>query len=128
MKTHEKIKLLRDTHHLTQEEMAEKLSMSTNGYAKMERGVTNIQVDKLEQIANVFNMDLLELMSLGERKLVYCSIGDNNNGVLIGVTEDSGAFATAQLQATIDHQAEIIIHQKEELQMLKEMVELLKQK
>ena len=42
--------------------MAEKLNMSLNGYAKIERGETKLYLDKLEQIAQVFDIDVVELM------------------------------------------------------------------
>ena len=41
MNVHEKIRKLRETKHWSQEEMAERMSMSLNGYAKIERGETN---------------------------------------------------------------------------------------
>ncbi len=130
MQVHDKIKLLRNSHHLTQEDMAEKLEMSVNGYAKMERGGTNIQIEKLEQIANIFGIDVLELMSLGENKVIYCTVTDNENngGVLIGVAEDESLTTTTKLQMTVNHQAEIIARQEKELETLKEMIALLKEK
>lgn len=66
MKVHEKIKLLRENNHWTQDEMAQKLSMTTKGYAKIERGETISNLPKIEQIAEVFNMDICELLSYGE--------------------------------------------------------------
>ena len=38
MDTHEKIRLMRELNKWSQEDMAEKLSMSAGGYAKIERG------------------------------------------------------------------------------------------
>lgn len=35
---------LRKEHHLTQEQMAEKLQMSKNGYAKLERGESKLNI------------------------------------------------------------------------------------
>lgn len=37
MKTHEKIRLMRELKQWSQETVAEKLNLSTNGYAKIER-------------------------------------------------------------------------------------------
>lgn len=39
---------LRKEHHLTQEQMAEKLQMSKNGYAKLERGESKLNVEHLQ--------------------------------------------------------------------------------
>ena len=45
MHLHEKISVFRTLKGLTQEQMAEKLNMSTTGYAKVERGETKLQTD-----------------------------------------------------------------------------------
>ena len=66
MKTNEKIRQLRESRQWTQEEMATKLSMSTNGYAKIERGDTRSNLDRLEQISEVFGIDIVELLAYGE--------------------------------------------------------------
>ena len=50
----------------SQEEMADKLYMSVNGYANIELGKTDVQVSRLEKIAEAFGMELLELFSLGK--------------------------------------------------------------
>lgn len=41
MSLNQKIRTLREQHLLSQEEMAEKMQMSLNGYAKIERGEKN---------------------------------------------------------------------------------------
>ena len=38
MKTYEKIRLMREMNQWSQEDVADKLNLSTNGYAKIERG------------------------------------------------------------------------------------------
>lgn len=62
MKIHEKIKYLRDFNHWTQEEVAERLNMSPSGYAKIERGETKLHLDKIQQIAQVFEVNLFDLL------------------------------------------------------------------
>ncbi len=136
MTVNEKIKLLRHSHNLTQEEMAKAIGMTTNNYAKIERGSEgNIKMYHLQKIAEKFDTDILELLSLGEKKFVYCTFAehtinnDTNQGVLIGEISDdtkNTVIATSQLQQTVNHQKEIIEQLKEEIQTLKEMVELLK--
>lgn len=63
MKSYEKIRELRENHHLTQEEMALKLNLSTTGYAKIERGETRLNIPRLEQIAEILDVDIMEFMS-----------------------------------------------------------------
>lgn len=54
----DKIRSLREMHQLTQENMAEKLHISPSAYAKLERGEQKIYIDKLEQIAQIFKMNM----------------------------------------------------------------------
>lgn len=78
MEIHEKIRVLREINQWSQEEMAEKLSMSPNGYAKIERGQSNINIEKLKQIAQIFNIDVVELFATQDKSFFF-SIGDNTN-------------------------------------------------
>lgn len=71
MSVNEKIRTIRETRNWSQEDMAEKMNMSKNGYAKIERGETKLNLHKLEQIANIFNIDVLELIKMMIR--MYCS-------------------------------------------------------
>lgn len=70
MKSYKKIRILRENHHLTQEEMASKLDLSTTGYAKIERGETRLNIPRLEQIAEIFGVDITEFIS-DDKKLIY---------------------------------------------------------
>ncbi len=63
MKIHEKIKYLREFNHWTQEEMAERINMSPSGYAKIERGETKLHLDKIQQIAQVFEINVFDLLT-----------------------------------------------------------------
>ncbi|MDK4525460.1 helix-turn-helix transcriptional regulator [Kingella kingae] len=62
MKINEKIKKIRELNNLSQDEMVEKLSLATSTYSKIERGLTEITLTRLEQIAKIFNMKTTELL------------------------------------------------------------------
>ena len=94
MEIHDKIRVMREINQWTQEDMAEKLSMSANGYANIERGKTAINLDKLKQIADIFNIDIVELLA-NQDKTFFFSIGDHNNS-------HNGNGATDKLQALLD--------------------------
>lgn len=64
MLINEKIRLLRQQKGLSQNEMARKLKMSTNGYGNIERGHTNVSLSKLTQLAAIFDENLLPLRLL----------------------------------------------------------------
>ena len=67
----EKIRKVRESKSWSQEQMAEKLNMSLNGYAKIERGETKLYLDKLEQIAQVFDIDVVELMQSDGKNICF---------------------------------------------------------
>ena len=81
MAVHEKIKFIRQLKGWSQEDMAEKLAMSINGYGSIERGETNVNLSRLEQIAQLFGMELSELVALNEKSVFYMS-GANSTGQL----------------------------------------------
>ena len=81
MKVNEKIRMMRELNDWTQEDMADKLHMSLNSYAKLERGESKIYLEKLEQVAEVFNIDLVDLLSLNKQNLVWLAVGDNSKAL-----------------------------------------------
>ena len=71
MSVNEKIRKIREAKDWSQEQMAEKLNMSLNGYAKIERGETKLYLDKLEQIAQILDIDVVELIQSGEKNICF---------------------------------------------------------
>ena len=71
MSVNEKIRKIREAKDWSQEQMAEKLNMSLSGYAKIERGESKIYLDKLEQIAQVFDIDVIELMQSDGKNICF---------------------------------------------------------
>lgn len=58
----ENIKKLRELKKMTQEEVAAKLNMSHNGYGKIERDEVDVQISRLEQIAQIFGVDVTKII------------------------------------------------------------------
>lgn len=83
MKINEKIRQLREQHQLSQENMADKLGMSVTGYAKIERGEVRSNLPRLEQISEVFDMDICELLSYGKLKKFILIIQSQNQQIQI---------------------------------------------
>ena len=127
MKTFEKIRMMREARHWSQEEMAGKLNMSIDGYAKIERGETRLNLPRLEQISEILGMDILDLIQTNGRGLSY-QVGDNNNSD-IAVYANASHELTAEierLKLIICHKDELLAQQARELATLQEMVSLLK--
>ena len=132
MNVNEKIRTIREMRNWSQEDMAEKMNMSKNGYAKIERGETKLNLHKLEQIANIFNIDVLELIKNDDKNVMFFMNDHNTN--YYGSNE-SLTSEIAQLKLTISHkdellkQRELVIEQKDsEISALKEIISLLKSK
>ncbi|MDD2723722.1 MAG: helix-turn-helix transcriptional regulator [Methylovulum sp.] len=121
MKVNEKIRTIRQLKEVSQEEMAEKLGISKNTYANIERGETDVQLSRLEQIAQTFEMDLVELFNFGE-KTVACLIGNNNQFSNFGQNISDSKETQFELQ-----KAQLLIEQQlKEIAYLKEIIELTK--
>lgn len=138
MTIQDNIRHVRESHNLTQENMTELLNMTASGYAKIERGATQLKFEKLEKIAQILNVDVVELLELGDG-------GD----VVIQLLNDSGDNATAnyylnaneklvseieKLNLKIEHQAQLLVNKDElilekdkQIQVLKDVIDLLKQ-
>lgn len=117
MNINEKIRLFRENLQLSQEDMANKLSMSTKGYAKIERGETRVNFERLEQILSVFNVDIYELLTYGEKGQIYINAGDNNTNSNISV----GGCDTEKLNLILSHKDELL-KLKEEIISQKDLV------
>lgn len=126
MQSNEKIKLMREMKNWTQEDVAEKLSMSTTGYAKIERGQTNISVDKLKQIAQIFNVNVAQLLDDNE-PFIFCSIGDNHSNYnnYFGMNEKLVA-KNEKLVLELQLKDELLKQKDAEILALKEVIELIK--
>lgn len=129
MKLHEKIRFLRQVKSWTQEDVAEKLGMSANGYGSIERGETDICLSRLEKIADVFGVDLTSLISCGD-KIVYQM--NNNTGDNIGdhSTNYNHSMEHDISQIELKHELEkkdlLLTERDKEIVHLKEIISLLK--
>jgi len=132
MPIHEKIRLLRQVKGLTQEEVADKLNLSVNGYGKIERGNCDINLHRLEQIAEVFGVEVVELLGTVDRNVFNLSCTNNmdtqNN-------HNYSTFENSELQSELEKQQLIIQLKDKEIELrdekirhLTEVVELLKAK
>ena len=125
MNINEKIRLYREEHKLSQEEMADKLSMSTRGYAKIERGETRVNFERLEQILGIFNIDIYELLNYGEKGKVYISTGDNNSNTNSNIFL-GGNDNTEKLTLMLSHKDEIIKYKDDIIQAQQKEITLLR--
>ncbi len=121
------VRAMREINQLTQEQMAEKLGMSSNGYSKLERGISKLSLEKLEQIANIFNINVSDLYSAKEKGFFYLfSENNSQDNSTYYANGDMSSVENEKLKLTINHKDEIIKQLKGEIQSLKEIISLLK--
>lgn len=81
----EKIRFLRQQKLWSQEQMANYLGMSINGYGSIERGDTDVGLSRLEQIASLFGISLQQLFALHEKRDGFSFLGSHNAGKNTGI-------------------------------------------
>lgn len=130
------LKLLRESKQWSQEDVAEKLNISPKTYSRFERGETKLIHDKLEKLAEIYQIKLSDLISVsdGEKMVII------NGGTIAGVfseqhyTEGNGNVQnTSQqdveyLKEKLELKEQIIAQQASEIQTLKRVIELLEEK
>ena len=122
MSVHDTIRTIRELNQWTQEDMAEKLDISVNGYSKIERGKSKLTLEKLEQIANIFNINVSDLYSAKEKGF-FCLFSENSqNNSNIYANTDAVVFENEKLSLIIQHKDEIIKRQEDEISTLREMI------
>jgi transcriptional regulator with XRE-family HTH domain len=79
MSVNEKIRLIRETKGLTQEQVAEKLGVSPTAYGDFERGDNDPRLSKLQKIAEILEMPLSELIDLSEKGNLTINFSNQEN-------------------------------------------------
>jgi len=121
MNIHEKIKLLRQLKGWSQEDVADKLGMSPNGYGSIERGDTDVSLSRLEKIAAVFGVNLTELVSFGD-KISYNQTGNTNHQNWYGNSE----ITQLELKHELEKKEILLAERNKEIAHLNEIINLLK--
>ncbi|KPN72796.1 helix-turn-helix transcriptional regulator [Neisseria sp. Dent CA1/247] len=134
MGLHEKLRFFRESKNWTQEEMAEKLGLSPSGYAKIEQGKSQPNVQRLKSIADVLGIDLFDLMPDDDNNMI-CLIneGDLKQGHNFYNGNHGLVMEIEKLQLQLQHassllaEKELMIEQlKSRVEMQQEMLDLLK--
>lgn len=140
MKTYEKIRQMREEKKWSQEEIATKLNISPSGYAKIERGETGLTLKRLEQLADILETDILHLIQNEEPQCIYQfnneNGGETNQYVYMDSKQNTDKDKEIEtLNLIIVHKDELIEQYQErleqqnrELENLREIIALLKNK
>jgi len=127
MQIHEKLKVIRLCKDWSQEEMAEKLGYSVNGYAKIERGETDIKVEKLGKIAEVLGIELQQLLNLNDRNIFNIIDNFSSQHGNIYLTETQCIHELEKAHLLLQERDKEVGYLKQEIEHLKEFITLLKE-
>jgi transcriptional regulator with XRE-family HTH domain len=61
-----KIRLLRHQKGWSQEDVAKRLDISIPAFSKIETGITDINLSRLEQVATLFDMSVVQLLTFSD--------------------------------------------------------------
>lgn len=129
MSIHEKIKELRLAQGWSKEAMAEKMGLSVNGYANLEKGLGKVDWDKLVQIAQIFKIDLVQLVEAEQKGLVIqqnISFGNETDVSKNSIQNRDCVVELEKKDLIIQHQKELLQQKDNEIQALKELIEMYK--
>ena len=117
MNIHEKIRTLRELNNWTQEDMAEKMNVAPNTYARFERGETRLDFNKLTDLTDQ------------DKQTLFFQIGDDNHQQQNSTHYSSSNVLSAEnekLKLIIQHKDELLTQKENELATLKLVLDLLK--
>ena len=125
MNLKDKIKNLREINGWSQEVMAERLNMSKNGYARIERGESKLNMERLGQIAEIFSIDVIDLISQEYERAIFMvgGMGDSHTGYNTYYGNDNSLAAEMEkLKLVIQHKDELLAQKDNEIAALKKLV------
>ncbi|UII69665.1 helix-turn-helix domain-containing protein [Pseudomonas sp. HN11] len=93
----------RTERNLTQEEMAERMGIGSEAISRLERGVVELSVVKLMQLADIFECRMDELLTESSNR--PNDQGQMIAGLLNGLKESDRAFVLATVQQLAAHLA-----------------------
>jgi len=100
------LRKIRELKGFKQETVAKKLGLTTNGYGKIERGESTLNLDRLNQIAEVFGVSTNHILNFDE-SIIY-NIEEMNNSAPHGtvnnfsLSEEERKILNLQISALSD--------------------------
>lgn len=140
MEVIEKIRTLRELKNMSQEELADMIHMSKEGYAKIERGERGLDIQRLESIATALSVSVADLLSITDKSKLYLinETKDNGQSNYLFINKDTNhstyhfnsdkdlVSEIEKLKIQLQHKDELLQQKENENQLLKEMIATLK--
>ena len=97
------LRKIREIKGIKQESMAKELGITTNGYGKIERGESAINIDRLEQIATILGISAMDIMHFDESIIFNINTMSNSapNGIVnnYSLTTEERDLLLAQIKS-----------------------------
>lgn len=110
------------------------MDITPQAYSRIEQGKTKINIDRLQQLANIFDIDITDLMT-NENTLVNLLINgdftesdENYSTAIIYNSETALAHENDKLRIEMDFKDKIIQKLETEVANLQTIIDLLKKK
>lgn len=126
MELYEKIKFMRLFRDWTQEEMANKLDVSVNAYAKIERGETDFNISRLQQIVKALGIELADLFQLDDKNVIHFAGMYYTHNEQLNESQTSN-IEQIETKHEIEKQNLIIEQQAKEIELLKKQIQQLEE-
>ena len=112
------LRKIREIKGIKQESVAKQLGITTNGYGKIERGESAINIDRLEQIANILGITAMDIMQFDES--IIFNINTMSNSAPNGIVNNYSLSAEERelLMAQIKSLNEIVERQNKMIDLL----------
>ncbi len=98
----QRIKFLRKTRHMTQEQLAERLGLNVRQISRIESGVNFVSLDTMKMLSVIFNVNISELFNISitpdeillscKDKILHYTAVDTDKGTKFTKTGDSDSF------------------------------------
>ncbi|UYZ70267.1 helix-turn-helix domain-containing protein [Moraxella bovis] len=116
----ETIRELREQNDWTQEQMAEKLGITRNGYAKIERGESMPNLERLNDIATLFGVEITELL---DNKNIFCQISESHSNTINYNSDQSLVSEIEKLKLTLSYKDELLAQKDKEIELLRKLLD-----
>lgn len=124
MIAYDTIRELREQRNWTQEYMAEQLGLTRNGYAKIERGESTPSLERLDEIAKLFGISVIDLLKLSDKSIILQTQNQQANYYQNYTNSENLQNEIDKLKLVIAHKDEIIQQKDEYIQILKKVANI----
>lgn len=124
MQVSEKLKLIRHAKRWSQEEVAHRLNISPSAYGSMERGETKLSLERLEELARVFEIELAQLLEHNTKNIFNFESHNSNHCQNWYSNPESTQLIKLQLEL---EKTQLLLQERDkEIEYLKQIIELFK--